>query len=181
MPSAADPITIRNQRRWWWEAAGGIGSQRFSCSVCATDRTTGGIYEVAGGLVFRPGLDFGGHVALFRGSRDGARQEVWRFGPALRWFPNPRSPFELRASLDLLRYRARPLNEPVPNPGSHVKSDAVSLAIGVGYQFPVTSGLAIAPFGELVVGAGADVIQGSAVQRSASATVIQAGLALRSR
>lgn len=165
----------------WWELGAGYGSLKFSCSLCVPDRSGGLAGEGALGLRLGRGFGLGAHVALLRGSRDGDREETWRFGPVVRWAPNPGSGFYLRGALDLLHYRAHPLNDQQNTSGNRTKSNALGLGVGVGYDVPVSRGLSLSPWGEIIAGTKADFIQGSAVQRPVSITVLQAGLAIRSR
>lgn len=173
----ATPLRLK----FWWELDAGYGSLKFSCSLCVPDRSGGLAGEGALGLRLARGFGLGAHVALLRSSRDGDREETWRFGPVVRWAPNPGSGFYLRGALDLLHYRAHPLNDQQNNSGNRTKSNALGLGVGVGYDFPVSRGLSLSPWGEIIAGTKADFIQGSAVQRPVSITVLQAGLAIRSR
>lgn len=124
----------------FWAGVGlGTGMQQVACDICRGDGNGGWTARAAAGATLSPRLRLGGELRGWTDKTDDVRFTFYSVTPALYWYPSSRLPYFLMAGVGLANYKAA-------GGGESISTSSVGLAVGLGYELPLTGDYAFTPF-----------------------------------
>ena len=182
LPGAAlDAQSIEPENEGLWiEASLGAAGARLTCDICDPSRDRGQTLGLAFGTrandATRVGVDLGGFTF-----RDGDfRESVFTAGIHAAVYPTPQSGLHLVGGLGWTGYRAGDVDAEPDDDG--FAYDAVRLRLGLGWDFPLTSGWDVG--NQLLLDAsslGTLNDEGSPIAESVGLSVVRFSIHLRRR
>ena len=172
--AAAPPLAAQrgHQRKGLWSGVGiGVGSVQLSCQICkgGRDGSFTGFGQI--GFAATPTLLLGAEVALWYD--DGAvDRAIGALEAVTQFYPRKASGLFLKAGIGLMEYRAKDSQD-------EASVKALAGQIGVGFDLPITSTIAIAPYLNLHGSTSGNLRFNNTVSsQSISTSLFQAGMVL---
>ena len=160
---------------FWYAFGAGTGWARVSCQICRADHRAGlAAYLRLGGGVSRH-LLIGAEMAGWRKSDDRIDQTAAGVSAALYWYPARRSPLYLKGGVGYVTHR-------IEDGADVITSTGIGPQLGLGYEFPISRNLFLAPNVNVAYGsiAGGVKFNGADAVDQATVTLVQLGIALTS-
>jgi hypothetical protein len=156
----------------WFSAGVGGGWARVNCAICRTDRNPGPAAVLRFGTTLRPGLLVGGELDGWTRSSDDVRSLLTSGSAAAYIYPNLERGLFLKAGVGLVRYSI----------DSDVSTNLIGLALGAGYEFPISETFSITnSIGLIASSFGTLRSDDGTVADDVSISLFQVGIALTHR
>ena len=179
--AAQQPRAPLNNSGLWLGGGAGLGWARVGCRICDANR--GHSLSAYGhvGFPMSPRLILGGEVEMWRQNarpdqNRPATEWMIAYSAVLFWYPSSRYPYYLKSGFGLVTYR-------IHDDTDRLTSSALGPQIGAGWEFPITSHIAIVPYANfLFASTGAEVkFNGQQVLDQASLELFQFGVGVSRR
>lgn len=168
--NAQSPSPRAQPQGTWFGAGFGAGWTRVTCGICRNERDLGPSGYLRVGTAVRPGLLVAAEIDGWTRSRADVRSNAGAAGFATYLYPDPDRGLFLRGGLAWVRYSEA---------SGTAASNLFGITVGAGYEFPVSPGLSVSNYINLVASSfGSFRTDRATVASDISVSIIQFGIGL---